>query len=96
MPARLQHWGGACRECFALHPDCICINYAKCSDRNNIDVTEVYQVDVVIQTRGLEMASRAWARPPMRRKCHLIIIQIDPIWVISFWERGSFGISLVY
>lgn len=34
--------------------------------------------------------------PPMRRKCHLIIIQIDLIWVISFWERGSFGISLAY
>lgn len=32
----------------------------------------------------------------MRRKCHLIIIQIDLIWVISFWEQGSFGISLVY
>lgn len=32
----------------------------------------------------------------MRRKCHLIIIQIDLIWVISFWERGRFGISLVY
>lgn len=34
--------------------------------------------------------------PPMRRKCHLIIIQIDLIWVISFWEQGSFGISLAY
>lgn len=32
----------------------------------------------------------------MRRKCHLIIIQIDLIWVISFWDRGCFGISLVY
>lgn len=32
----------------------------------------------------------------MRRKCHLIIIQIDPTWVISFCEQGSFGISLVY
>lgn len=34
--------------------------------------------------------------PPMRRKCHLIIIQIDLIWVISCWEQGSFGISLTY
>lgn len=32
----------------------------------------------------------------MRRKCHFIIIQIDLIWVISFWDWGSFGISLVY
>ena len=34
--------------------------------------------------------------PPMRRKYHLITIQIDLIWIISFWEQGSFGISLVY